>query len=75
MTNIKRHSIVTISEWRLLSFQICCFNYIRLEELENSHEDKEDYGRHTIDCIKCGFRMGEYIVGNLKCFKCGSELN
>ena len=51
------------------------FQYIRLEELENSHEDKEAYGRHTIDCIKCGFRMGEYIVGNLKCFKCGSELN
>ena len=51
------------------------FQYIRLEELENSHKDKEDYGRHTIDCIKYGFRMGEYIVGNLKCFKCGSELN
>jgi hypothetical protein len=51
------------------------FQYMRLEESENSHEDKEDYGRHTIDCIKCGFRMGEYIIGNLKCFKCGSELN
>lgn len=51
------------------------FQYVKLEELENSHESDEKYGRHNIDCIKCGFRMDEYIVGNLKCFKCGSELD
>ncbi|MDN5845780.1 MAG: hypothetical protein L0H53_05840 [Candidatus Nitrosocosmicus sp.] len=53
------------------------FQYIKLEVLENSHEPDEDvkYGRHNIDCIKCGFRMGEYIVGTLKCFKCGSDLD
>ena len=51
------------------------FQCIRLDELENSHEEKGDYGRNAIDCIKCGFRMGEHIVGNLKCFKCGSELD
>lgn len=50
------------------------FQCIRLDELENSHENR-DYGRNVIDCIKCGFRMGEHIVGNLKCFKCGSELD
>lgn len=50
------------------------FQCIRLDELENSHENR-DYGRNAIDCIKCGFRMGEHIVGNLKCFKCGSELD
>ena len=50
------------------------FQYINLEGSENSQENDENYGRHTIDCIKCGFRMGKYI-GNLKCFKCGSELD
>lgn len=51
------------------------FQCIKLDELENSHGSDEEYGRHNIDCIKCGFRMGEYIVGNLKCFKCGSEID
>ena len=51
------------------------FQYIKLEELEDSPDERESHGRHKIDCIKCGFKMGEYIVGNLKCFKCGSELD
>lgn len=50
------------------------FQYIKLEEPENSHESDENerYGRQNIDCIKYGFRMGKYLVGNLKCFRCGS---
>jgi hypothetical protein len=59
---------------RIIVIPNLLFQYIRLEELEDS-EEKESYGRHRIDCIKCGFKMGEYIVGNLKCFKCGSELD
>ncbi len=51
------------------------FQCIKLEELVNSHRSDERYGKHNNDCIKCGFRMDEYIVGNLKCFKCGSELD
>ena len=51
------------------------FQYIKLEELEDSPDESESQGRHKIDCIKCGFKMGEYIVGNFKCFRCGSELD
>ncbi len=51
------------------------FQYIKLGGSDNSQEVNEEYSRHTIDCIICGFRMGEYIMGYLKCFKCGSEID
>ena len=51
------------------------FQCIKLEELREDGDSSKDYGRHRMDCIKCGFEMGEYIIGNLKCFKCGSELD
>lgn len=51
------------------------FQCIKLEELGEAGDRSGDYGRHRMDCMKCGFEMGEYIVGNLKCFKCGSELD
>jgi hypothetical protein len=43
-------------------------HYIKLDE------SKEGDSKQKIECIKCGFIMGEYTVCHLKCFKCGSEL-
>ncbi|MDR4489818.1 MAG: hypothetical protein R2685_02805 [Candidatus Nitrosocosmicus sp.] len=51
------------------------FQCIKLEELNEDGESSRGNGRRRMDCMKCGFEMGEYIVGNLKCFKCGSELD
>lgn len=49
---------------------------IKLDQVVESDDgDEELYGTHKMDCIKCGFKMGEYVVGNLKCFKCGAELD
>lgn len=27
-----------------------------------------------VECIKCGFKIGELTICHIKCFKCGSEL-
>ncbi len=51
------------------------FQYIKISDTNENNEEKERFKMEKIDCIKCGFRMGEVFVGNLKCFKCGSELN
>lgn len=45
------------------------FRYIKLNDV-----DEEVY-KQKMECIKCGFIMGEYTVCNIKCFKCGSELS
>jgi hypothetical protein len=45
------------------------FQYIKLDDESNEGSPKQ-----KIECIKCGFIMGEYTVCHLKCFKCGSEL-
>jgi Zn ribbon nucleic-acid-binding protein len=38
-------------------------------------EDADEYkSKQKIECIRCGFKMGEITVSHLKCFKCGSEL-
>jgi hypothetical protein len=42
--------------------------YIKLDDVE------EDKSKQKIECIRCGFKMGEITVCHLKCFKCGSEL-
>jgi DNA-directed RNA polymerase subunit RPC12/RpoP len=43
------------------------FQYIKLDDV-----DEED-SKQKIECIRCGFNMGEYTLCHLKCFKCGSE--
>jgi predicted Zn-ribbon and HTH transcriptional regulator len=44
-------------------------HYIKLEDT-----DDEDKLKQKIECIRCGFKMGEIAVCHLKCFRCGSEL-
>jgi hypothetical protein len=43
--------------------------YIKLEDA-----DDEDQSKQKIECIRCGFKMGEITVCHLKCFRCRSEL-
>jgi hypothetical protein len=57
--------------YRLLKIVIVpnlLIHYIKLDE------SKEGNSKQKIECIKCGFIMGEYTVCHLKCFKCGLEL-
>lgn len=75
LTSNKRHLIVAFFRMKIIVIPNLLFQYIRLEELEHLPEEKENHGRHKIDCIKGGFKMGGYIVGNLKCFGCGSKLD
>ncbi len=42
--------------------------YIKIDDME------EDKSKQKIECIRCGSKMGEITVCQLKCFKCGSEL-
>lgn len=44
------------------------FQCIKLNEVD------EKNSKQKIECIRCGFKMGEYNVCHLKCFKCGLEL-
>lgn len=43
------------------------FQYIKLDEID------EENSKRNIECIICGFKMGEYNVCHLKCFKRGSQ--
>ncbi len=42
--------------------------YIKVDNMEGSRS------KQKIECIRCGSKMGEITVCQLKCFKCGSEL-
>ena len=42
--------------------------YIKIDDMEGNKS------KQKIECIRCGFKMGEITVCQLKCFKCGSEL-
>ena len=42
--------------------------YIKIDDMEGNKS------KQKIECIRCGFKMGEITVSHLKCFKCGSEL-
>lgn len=42
--------------------------YIKLDDVD------EGKSKQKIECIRCGFKMGEITVCQLKCFRCGSEL-
>lgn len=42
--------------------------YIKVDNMEGNRS------KQKIECIRCGSKMGEITVCQLKCFKCGSEL-
>lgn len=54
---------------RILIVPNLLFQNIKLDEM-----DEENY-KQNLECVRCGYIMGEYTVCNIKCFKCGSELS
>ena len=59
-----------ILEWmKILIVPNLLFQYIKLDDLD------EENSKQKMECVRCGYIMGEYTVCNIKCFKCGSELS
>ncbi len=43
------------------------FQYIKLDDID------EEVSKQKMECMGCGFIIGECTVCNIKYFKCGSE--
>ena len=43
------------------------FKYIKLDDAN------EEVSKQKMECVRCGFIMGEYTVCTIKCLKCISE--